>query len=157
MYGDLVPQGLGDGTGFPQTPHPLDPGTIRRFMSQKGQNERPVSVCSPRPLPLRDCSMCPWATASPFLSPSPPDPVSYTDCWKQRDCLQFSVWLALSLLPSMLARKLGVDGPLCHPQEPREFRDSDVPQQRPDPQIYSFPLCVPCTVDLGQWVTSPWS
>lgn len=66
------------------------------------------------------------------------------------------MWLAPSLLPKLPARKLDVDGPPCHPQEPREFRDSDVPQLSPDPQIQpSTSHCVWCTEDLEQRVNSP--
>lgn len=86
MCGDLVPQGLGDGTGFPKhralwTQAQSVSSCLQR-VGMKGQ-----CLSAPHPLPSPDCSMCPWATASPSSLLSPPDPVPYTDCWKQRACL----------------------------------------------------------------------
>lgn len=107
MCGDLVPQGLRgwSGLSLPHPPppdlqaplNPLDTGTIRHFMPRKGQNERPVSVCSPLPppLPSSDFSICPRARASSFSLLSPSCPLSSLQIsGNRRDCCQYSALLA---------------------------------------------------------------
>lgn len=131
MCGDLVPQGLGDGTGFPKH-HTL--GTqaqsgisCLRRVRMKGQC---LSVFSPTPFHLQVFPSAPGP--QPGLSHFFPHP---RPCVIHRvvetEGLSLVLCVAGALCPNTPVRKILMPPPAMH-WIPERFRGSDVPQQPPD-------------------------
>lgn len=147
MCGDLVPQGLGYGTGFPKY-HTLwiqaQSGiSCLRRVRMKGQC---LSVC---PTPPSSARFFHLPQPRPHVSPHP-------DCVTLRlmetEGLSLVLCAAGAFCPNTPMRKLDLNVPSCHTQDPQRaqgLRCTTEATRTSDLALDTPPSCVLCTEALG--------